>query len=461
MKKEGSNKKRLFGTNGVRGVVNKEITPQLVLKLGHSIGTFLGGKKFLLAYDGRLSNIMLSDAMASGLIGVGCEVYDAGMMPTPALQYLTRKWKMDSGVMITASHNPPEYNGVKVIDGDGIEIPREKEKEIEEIFFKDAYLLSEWDKLGNRVPKPGGLDEYKASIKIQVDEDLIRHAKLKVVIDPANGVGGLVTPYLLHELGCEVCTINSNIDGKFPGRPPEPTLENISQLCEVVKACNADLGIAHDGDADRTIFVDEKGIAHWGDKSFAIIEDYYLSKNPGKSVVTPVSSSKTIEEIAVKHGSKIIWTKVGSINVSRKMQDTKAPLGGEENGGVFYGPHQPVRDGAMVAALMIEIIAHEKVGFSKLVKKLPLYFSAKDKIPCPENLKEKALEHLLNKSKNQKNETLDGLKIWISDKSWVLIRPSGTEPIYRIFAEASKEKDAHNLVREYKTIISGIIEKLR
>ncbi len=454
-------KERLFGTNGVRGVVNEELTPEVFLNLAHSVGSFFQGGKFLLAYDGRLSSPMLADAAASGLVGVGCEVHDVGMMPTPALQFLTKTWQMDGGIMITASHNPPEYNGMKVIDRDGIEIPREKEAKIEKIFFEKKHRLTEWHDVGKRVSKSTGIEEYKDSIKKHIDQERVKKAGLKLVVDPANGVGGLVTPYLLNELGCKVLTINSNIDGNFPGRLPEPTLKNIERLCEVVKASDADLGIALDGDADRAIFVDETGQGHWGDRSFALVIRHYLLKNPGESIVTPVSSSKMIEETAEQYGGKVKWTKVGSIGVSREMQKLKANLGGEENGGIFYGPHQPVRDGCMSTALVIDMIAQEATKFSKLVSDLPSYSIIKDKIPCPEALKVKVLEVLREREGGEKIDLLDGIKIWFSDGSWVLIRPSGTEPIYRIFAEADNEKNANELVRKYKIILNKIIDEVK
>ncbi len=456
-----SNEMRLFGTNGVRGIANKELTPDLVLKLNHSIGSFFNSGKILVAHDGRLSSPMFYNIAITGLTGVGCEVHEIGMVPTPTLQYLAKKWDMDAGVMITASHNPAEYNGIKVIDVDGIEISRDNEETIEKIFFENKYHLADWNKVGRRVSKFHGLEEYKEAIKTHVNQEKIKLAGLKVIIDPGNGVGGLITPYLMNELGCKVYTINSNVDGNFPGRPPEPTLKNINQLCKVVKACSADLGIAHDGDADRAVFVDEMGIAHWGDKSFAIIEGNYLKSNPGEVVVTPVSSSKLIGDIAEEYGGKVIWTKVGSINVSRKMQELKANLGGEENGGIFYGPHQPVRDGAMAAALVVNIMAHDKIKFSRLVKSLPSYFTIKEKISCPNTIKEKVLEAIINKTKGQKNDLIDGIKIWASDESWVLIRPSGTEPIFRIFVEAKNEKDALELAKKYKIIINQIIDEIK
>ncbi len=229
----------------------------------------------------------------------------------------------------------------------------------------------------------------------------------------------------------------------------------------MVKASDADLGIALDGDADRAIFVDETGQGHWGDRSFALVIRHYLLKNPGESIVTPVSSSKMIEETAEQYGGKVKWTKVGSIGVSREMQKLKANLGGEENGGIFYGPHQPVRDGCMSTALVIDMIAQEATKFSKLVSDLPSYSIIKDKIPCPEALKVKVLEVLREREGGEKIDLLDGIKIWFSDGSWVLIRPSGTEPIYRIFAEADNEKNANELVRKYKIILNKIIDEVK
>ncbi|MGQ9543577.1 MAG: phosphoglucosamine mutase [Candidatus Bathyarchaeia archaeon] len=455
----GKEVKRLFGTNGVRGIVNKELTPQLVLELSQAIGTFFGPSKILLGQDGRISSRMFAELAAAGLVAVGCDVYEAGMAPTPAIQYLTRKGNFDGAIIITASHNPPEYNGLKVIDRDGVEISPEKELQIENIYFSKKLNLAEWKDLGERLPLGGWLEDYREAIKSKVDQVLIRNFKPKVVVDPANGVGSLVTPYLARELGCEVVTLNSNIDGTFPGRLPEPTPENLEYLCEVVKASRADLGVAHDGDADRAIFVDEKGQIHWGDRSFALIVEHFLKNNSNQEIVTPVSSSQIIEDVASTYGGRVYWTPVGSPYVSRAMIMRKSRLGGEENGGVFYGPHMPVRDGAMATALILEVIAQTKERLSKLMGRLPNYFNVKDKVPCPQNLKFKVLEQLRREVEGFRVETIDGLKIWHEDRSWILVRPSGTEPIYRLFAEAKTQERAQELVSRYRLLLTRLIGK--
>jgi phosphomannomutase/phosphoglucomutase len=451
--------KKLFGTNGVRGVVNKELTPQLVFELSLAIGAFFNKGEVVLGRDGRQSSEAFVYLASAGLMETGCIVYDAGMLPTPALQWITRRSKVDGGVMITASHNPPEYNGIKVMDSDGVEVIREKEEIIERIYFNKEWQLSTWSEIGKKIDKSTMLEEYKESIKSFIDEEEVKAAKLKVVVDPGNGVGASVTPYLLRELGCKVLTINGNIDGAFPGRLPEPSLENISDLCAAVKAFKADFGVAHDGDADRAIFVDENGQPHWGDRTFALIEKIFLEENPGETIVTPISSSKVIEEIAQLYNGKVVWTEVGSTIVSRRMQELNAKLGGEENGGVFYGPHIPVRDGAMAAALIANILSKTKKKLSQLLNEIPIYYSVKAKVECPNLIKQKVLDIIKEEAYGEKIETIDGVKIWPSKDSWILIRPSGTEPIYRLFAEAKTMEEAKKLALQYISKVKEFIKK--
>jgi len=449
--------RRLFGTNGIRGVVNEELTPLFATKIAQSIGTFFKQGKVLLGYDGRISNIMLANAVTSGLVSTGCDVHNAGMGPTPCIQYAVKTHKMEGGVMITASHNPPEYNGIKVMGKDGVEVSRQQEIKIESIFFENKVNYVDWNKVGHVYVLPKVLEEYKEAIKEHVDADTIGKKRYHVVVDSANGVGGLATPYLLIELGCQVTTINANIDGTFPNRPPEPRPENLQDLVTTVKAVGADFGVAFDGDADRSIFVDETGEVQWGDRTFALIEKDFLQTNKGETVVTPVSSSQVVKDVAEKYGGKLVWTKVGSTIVSYTMKKLKAKLGGEENGGVFYGFHQPVRDGAMTTALILSIMAKTGRKLSKLLNELPRYYLKKDKIKCPNERKQKVLKKLIAKVKHLNPETIDGVKLWFSDKSSILIRPSGTEPIYRFYAEAKTREKASMLVKEYKQELQEVI----
>ena len=456
-----SQQSRLFGTNGIRGVVNQDLTPEFVTKVGAAIGTFFKDAQLLVGYDGRTSNIMFAHAIMSGLTATGCNVYDVGTAPTPAIQYAVRKHKMNGGVIITASHNPPQYNGIKVTAADGVEIPREDEAKIENIYATEKFALKHYNRIGQAYVLPGILDEYIEAIKTHVNVGAIKKKHYHAIIDPGNGTGGLVAPYLLRDLGCKITALNANLDGTFPNRPSEPRPENLGELAATVKTLSADVGIAYDGDADRSIFVDEKGEIHPGDRTFALVEKYFLQDHKGETIVTPVSSSSIVKEIAAEHGGKVVWTKVGSTTVSMMMKKLKTKLGGEENGGVFYGPHQPVRDGAMTSALILDIMTRTEKKLSQLIAELPRYFIEKDKIECPDNLKEPVLEAFMKSVRNAKVDATDGAKLWFENKSSILIRPSGTEPIYRFYAEAKTKKGATQLIKKYKAQLNGLIKKTR
>jgi phosphomannomutase / phosphoglucomutase len=451
---------KLFGTNGIRGVVNEELTPHMAAQVGSAVGTFFKNRNLLVGHDARTSGPMFADAVIAGLNAAGCNVFFAGMASTPTLQFAVKTHGFDGGVIVTASHNPPEYNGIKVVWSDGIEISHDQEAEIEKIFFKQTVQLAKWDKLGETRGLAGINEEYVEAIKKHIDLGKIAKKHYHIVIDTANSVGGLTAPRLLRELGCKVTSLNANIDGTFPGRPPEPRPENLKELALVVKALSADLGVAFDGDADRSIFVGENGEVYWGDKTFAIIEKHFLTKNPKAKIITPVSSSSLIQDIANAYDGEVVWTKVGSVTVSQTMKRLGAKLGGEENGGVFYGPHQAVRDGAMTTALILNIMTESGRKLSELVAEQPQYFIEKGKVPCPEDKKEKLLRKLIEQVKGLNVSTIDGAKIWFEDKSAILVRPSGTEPIFRLYAEAKTPGRAAKLVEEYSSKLRKILKTL-
>ena len=453
--------RKLFGTNGIRGVVNRELNPELATAIGCAIGTYFHCGNLLVGYDARTSSPMLAKAVISGLNAAGCNVLFAGIAPTPALQYAVKNRKLDGGVIITASHNPPEYNGIKVLWNDGVEISREQEIEIENIFFNKKVRYVEWDEIGDVQTLTGVIDEYVEAIKKHVDAAKIASKHYHVVVDAANSVAALAIPKLLRDLGCRVTTINANIDGTFPFRPPEPRPENLQDLALTVKAVGADLGVAFDGDADRSIFVDENGEIHWGDKTFALVEKHFLLRNPGEKIVSPISSSTLVKDIAEAYGGEIVWTKVGSVIVSHTMKKLNAKLGGEENGGIFYGPHQPVRDGGMATALILGIMAETCEKLSNLLAGLPKYFIEKGKVECPEHLKGEVLEKLIEQTKGLNPNTIDGVKIWFEDKSSILVRPSGTEPLYRLYAEAKTKEKASRLIQGFSLKLKRIIDSLK
>ena len=321
-------------------------------------------------------------------------------------------------------------------------------------------MFASWDKLGAKRELAGINDEYIQAIKKHVDKTKIANAHFHVVVDAANSVGGLTAPSLLRELGCKITSINANIDGTFPGRMPEPRPESLGDLASTVKAIKADMGVAFDGDADRSIFVGSNGEIYWGDKTFAIIIKQYLLKNPGAKIITPVSSSTLIKDTVEAYKGELVWTKVGSVTVSQKMKEQNANLGGEENGGVFYGPHQAVRDGAMTTVLLLNIMAQTGKTLSELVAEQPQYFIEKGKIGCSDDKKELLLQKLTEQVKGENISTIDGVKIWFSDASAILIRPSGTEPVFRLYAEAKNQEKALKLVEDYTSRLKKILETI-
>lgn len=433
--------KQLFGTFGVRRVANTVLTPEFASKIAAAYGTKVKGT-IAIGSDPRTSSEMIKHAVTAGLLSTGCNVVDLGTLPTPAVQYAVRKY-YDGGIMVTASHNPPKYNGLKLLDSDGIGTPDDLEEEIEDIYFNDKQERVTWDKIG-KAYKRNIVDEYIDEVLKRVDVEAIKDAHLKVVLDCGSGAACRTTPYIIRKLGCEITTLNCQPDGAFPGRNPEPTEDNLQDLIKVVKATGADIGIAHDGDADRTICIDEKGQFVFGDKSFALVEKSMLEKNNGGKIVTTVATSNAIADIALQNNGEIILTRVGDLVVARKLQEVDGLFGGEENGGLIFPDFVYGRDSGLATAMLLEILAKTKKPLSELISELPTYFSEKRKVQCPDDKKSIVAEGILKDTTDYEVDTTDGVKV-ITDDGWVIIRPSGTEPIYRCFSEAKTPEKAAEL----------------
>jgi phosphomannomutase/phosphoglucomutase len=446
---------RLFGTNGVRGVVNsKEMDPLFAMRLGMAIGTFMKGP-VMIGTDARTSNEMIKSACASGLMATGCTVLDCGIVPTPTLQYAVKTGKVAGGVVITASHNPPEFNGIKAIDKDGTEMSRENEEAIEKIYHESSFTRTDWARIGRLAAHATAIERYIGGIISKVDVAAIRGANLRVAVDCSNGAAGFVTPKLLERLGVRYVTLNADANGAFPGHNSEPTPENTKDLVELVKSGKFDFGFVHDGDADRTIFVDENGRYLYGDRSLAIVAKYVCSQKKGRLVVTTVGGSMCIEDAVRMAGGSVIYTKVGSPIVARAMMEKGGVFGGEENGGLIFAEFQYCRDGAMAAAKMLEIVAKEG-KLSEVNDRIPQYSQCKVKTACPDESKQKVLTELSSSAEGRRIDTTDGVKIFF-DEGWVLLRPSGTEPIFRIYSESKTKAKAEQLAEDYKKRVEKII----
>ncbi|WP_297556286.1 phosphoglucosamine mutase [Thermococcus sp.] len=450
---------RLFGTFGVRGIANEKITPEFALKMGMAFGTMLkreGREKPLVVVgrDTRVSGEMLKDALISGLLSVGCDVIDVGIAPTPAIQWATAHFNADGGAVITASHNPPEYNGIKLLEPNGMGLKKEREAVVEEVFFNEDFDRAKWDEIGE-VREEDIIKPYIEAIKARVDVEAIKKRRPFVVVDTSNGAGSLTLPYLLRELGCKVVSVNAHPDGHFPARNPEPNEENLKEFKEIVKALGADFGVAQDGDADRAVFIDENGRFIQGDKTFALVADAVLREKGGGLLVTTIATSNLLDDIAKRNNAKVMRTKVGDLIVARALLEHNGTIGGEENGGVIFPDFVLGRDGAMTTAKIVEIFAKSGKKFSELIDELPKYYQFKTKRKVEGDRKaivEKVAE--LARARGYTIDTTDGTKIIFPD-GWVLVRASGTEPIIRVFSEAKSEEKA----REYLELGLKLLEE--
>ena len=437
---------KLFGTSGIRGKIGSEITCELALNVGKSLACYLGNAgSVVLGYDTRTTNEMLDHAICAGLLESGMDVIKIGMVPTPLVGYATEKLDADAGIMLTASHNPSPYNGIKLWNKNGMAYTSEQESKIEEIYADKSYESVTWDKVGSI--------SYNEEIKGQYVDDLVDMVDikpgLKVVIDCASGAGSEISPLVFRKAGCEVTTLNSQPDGFFPGRNPEPNEENLGSLMKAVVAIGADLGIAHDGDADRMITVDEKGNVSPFDSLLALI-----SKEFDGDIVTTVDAGLCMDE-SVK--GEVLRTKVGDVNVAEVIIEKGASFGGEPSGTWLHPDFCMCPDGILSGLRMAEIVSRDG-KLSDLLDQIPSYPNIREKITCSAEAKVKVMENmeeLLTEAFEDIRDvnSIDGVRLTFEDDSWVLVRPSGTEDYIRITLESRDEVRAN----EIKEICAKII----
>ena len=449
----------LFGTNGIRGVFGKDLSLDFLVNITRSLAAYYKKGPILIGRDGRNSNNIMFNIVTAALNSDGLDTVDAGILPTPCLQYATKRNEFNGGIMITASHNPPEYNGLKPIANDGVELPRQDESVVEQIFENKTFIISEI--LGQNFKEEMIIDRYIDDVLALVDADRIKKRKFKVTMDLGNGVQALVAPLLAKKLGCTVITVNGTIDGDFPGRGSEPTPSNLSLMSFVAKETNSDIGAAFDGDGDRSIFCDEKGIVSWGDKTGTLLAKYLImTKHPKAKIVCPVNTTNILTKVAQDNGSEIIHTKVGSVEVSREMVKQGAIIGMEENGGFMYRVLNQVRDGALTTVLMLDLMASEEKSLSAILSSLPKVYQYKSKFECSEmGLIQKVVDSVKNHGSPMKIETLDGVKIWFDEESWLMLRPSGTEPLIRIYGESTDELLINSKVNEYTRLVKESLDE--
>jgi phosphomannomutase/phosphoglucomutase len=440
---------RLFGTDGVRGVVGSDYTPGFVSDLACALAHYLNREgPILVAWDFRTTSPGISHILAGALQMNGVDVVEMGEMPTPTLQFNVKAVGARGGLMVTASHNPTEFNGIKFSGPDGLELRRDAEVVIEEAVHQRTFPSTPWDRAGVIRSDPMGIDRYTTSIQQHVDRRAIRQLAARVALDCGNGTSAVTSPRLLRELGCKVSTLNANPDGHFPGHPSEPTDDNLTDLKRAVVQSGALLGIAHDGDSDRVAFIDEKGRYVPGEEALALFARYSLAPDPHATIVTAVTSTSCVTDVVAQAGGNLVITRSGSLPVAEGIRDNRAVFGGEENGGYYWPSHQIARDGPMSSAKMLEVLARLGRPLSELVAELPRYTVLKTRLPLARGMREVVMAHVRGvlAAEAERLVTIDGVKAFYHD-GWLLVRPSGTEPLVRIFAESRDPERARELQR--------------
>lgn len=444
---------QLFGTSGIRGRLGEKINLELALKVGLAVGTVAGEGKIVVGHDPRTSSPMLSLAVKAGILQCGKDVLDLGMVPTPVVGYATQYLGAQAGVMITASHNPSPYNGIKLWNPNGMAYQQEQERVIERIIHHESFKRVSWDLIG----KSKDINNF-ISIYVENLLDLVKiKPGLKVVVDCGSGAASYLSPLIIRKSGCEVLTLNSQPDGFFPGRDPEPSQKNIGELMRVVKATGADLGLAHDGDADRMVAVDDKGRMADFDKLLALV-----SAQRGGTVVTTVDASAAIDHSLKEVQGKVDRTKVGDVHVATRISQLKANFGGEPSGTWIHPEFCMCPDGILSGLRVIELV-QENGPLSQLLDELPTYPTRRVTVNCQDEDKKSIMQEMEKKlpqlfSDIKDVNPIDGVRLTLNDDSWVLVRPSGTESFIRITLEGKNEKRAREIHEKSKKLLEGTIK---
>jgi phosphomannomutase len=461
-----------IGISGVRGVVGDSLTPQLLMNFAQAFGTYLGGGEVAIGRDTRPSGEMALNALVGGLLAVGCSVVDLGIVPVPSLQIaVARNPRFDGGIAITASHNPQEWNALKFIRSDGIFLYPHQAEELLNVYHQGEFALVGNEEIGVVTDDSHAIERHIAEVIARTDTDAIRAAKLSVVVDCVNGAGALASRQLLEQLGCaQVWPINDTPDGIFP-RKPEPVPENLCQLGRAVKQYGADIGFAQDADADRLAIVSDEGVAIGEEFTLALASEAVVSKQR-LPLVCNLSTSRMMDEVARRHSVPIYRTPVGEINVVDAMREAAARrradglvekedqvFGGEGNGGIIDPRIHYCRDSLRGMALILEGLARRG---GKLSEWASTSFEpsaiVKVRHDCPSSRIQSAMLAIRHAYQDQgQSDDRDGLKVVWPDGDWLHVRPSNTEPIIRIVAEADTEAQASAICAQAAAVVSAAI----
>lgn len=434
----------MISISGVRGIIGKGLTPDVISRFSLSFGTFSNGGKVVIGRDTRTSGEMVKHAVVSGLLATGCDVIDIGVCPTPTVLYNVKCLKADGGIAITASHNPVEWNALKFIGKNAMFLNRKEAEKLITTYENKRFKPVVWNRLGTVSHNNEGIKRHIDAILslTYLNVKRLKSRRFKVAIDCVNGAAFHAFPELLKKLGCDVVKVFCDGNGDFK-RSPEPLPENLSVLGKTVKKTKADIGFATDADGDRLSIVSEKGVPLGEEYSLPLVVKFFLSKSKG-NVVANLSTSRMIDYITKEKGVRLFRTNVGEAHVVKKMKDVKAVIGGEGNGGIILPELVFTRDALSGIALILEYLQESKKTVTQLKKELPDFSIIKKRKPLKSSKQEPNYKKIISGLPKGRIIRIDGLRIDWKDE-WVHIRKSGTEPIIRVIAEARTKKEAEGL----------------
>lgn len=450
---------KLFGSSGVRGLVNVDLTPVLAAKIGLAVATFSKAKKVLIARDTRVSGLMLEKALVSGLLAVGVNAGCLDIVPTPVLAYLTRKLHADAGLMITASHNPPQYNGIKIFGKDSLAYGDKSQNEVGKIIEEENFRLAGWRNVG----KAGYIDESRHYIET-IEKSVKLHKKWCVIIDPGCGATGKLAPEIFKILGCKTAILNAQPDGFFPARSSEPDEKSLEPLAKIVRRLKADVGVAYDGDGDRVAFIDEKGGFADFDRVLTAYALNIVGKNSGGIVATNVEASMCLEKMVETQGGKVVRTKVGDVYVAEAMKLRKAVFGGEPCGAWIHPQFHYCPDGILSSVMLLKALEEIGESLSKFVAKTPRYHTQRENVVCKNQVKYKVVERAGERLKAvflkyKDYSTIDGVRLALAN-GWILVRASGTEPVVRLTVEGESLKAAKEIKEKGVALVKKLVGEI-
>ncbi|MBZ5591095.1 MAG: phosphoglucosamine mutase [Acidobacteriia bacterium] len=437
-----------IGVSGIRGVVGEFLTPALACSFAQAFGTYVGGGRVVLGRDTRASGEMITHAVACGLLAAGCEVVKVGILPTPTIQIYVAATHAQGGMAVTASHNPPEYNALKLFNAQGLFFNNYERAELLDLYHQSDFRQATNEEM-RRV-----ITDYDSAPKLHfqkvlahVDAARIRARKFRVALDAVNGAGAVTTPGFLRDmLGCELEAIAIDPTQPFP-REAEPKAETLGEIAELVRSCHRDIGFAQDPDGDRLAVIDETGFVLDNDDVLALAVDAALGRLPG-DVVVNLTTSLAIDDVARAHGRRVYRTPVGEANVVETMQAVNAVIGGEgANGGIIFPPVHLCRDSYTGMAFLLDRMAETGEKISTLAARLPKYFRRYGKVAFEHGLLGPLMQSLEARFPNAEKDRSDGLKLLLPD-AWIHVRASNTEPLLRVAAEAKSDEQVERLYRE-------------